>query len=128
MELRDILDFVLFYWRWPAVLLILTTILFGLSYKWKWARDVFAGVIGAFGGVILMSLLYLTVGTLVFGGLAHVLVENGADPIRTLFAVVLVAVFSQPAVLLIGGIGGFVLGIHVLRWRRWKSNRGRSGA
>ncbi len=106
--------------------MILTAILFGLSYKWKWAMAVFAGVIGAFGGIILMSLLYLTVGTLVVGALCHLLVERGADPIRTLFAVVVVAAFSQPAVLLIGGIGGVVLGIHVLRWRRWRSGRDRS--
>ena len=59
------------FWLWPAVLMILTAILFGLSYKWKWAMAVFAGVIGAFGGIILMSLLYLTVGTLVVGALCH---------------------------------------------------------
>ena len=115
--------YVMFFWRWLALLLILAAIAFGLSYKWKLAMDVSAGAIGAFLGIILMSLLVSSVIALVLKPFYDSFVEKGADHNHVVVAITFLAAIIQPVAMFIGGIGGCVSGIGMLRWSRWRLGR-----
>ena len=122
----DILDYVLFNWRWFAGPLVLAAIVLGLLYKWNLTIDALAGATGALLGVMLADLAFVLVAPLVIGASVPLLVEIGAHPAEALLVGVVLAVHLKLVLLLNGGVGGCVVGIGMSCWRRWRSSRGQS--
>ena len=118
----DILDYVLFNWRWFAGPLVLAAIVLGLLYKWNLTMDALAGAIGGFVGIMWADLSFVYVAALVI----NAVLSSAERGWHLLVPIVFIAALTKLALLLYGGVGGCALGIGVSRWRRWKSSRDRS--